>query len=285
MKLFAAGSDLHRQPVGVEKIIGLSDKSHPRVLLLGTAAYDDPGLERWNATEYLSRGCSVVSLPTVHQTPTAQKIRASFEDADVILLPGGNTLYAHDRLRKLGVDIFLMKAAQRGVVVAGGSAGAILLFNGGHSDSMNPATFREVRDTADAFQSETSWSYIRAPGLGILPGLVCPHFDSWASNCNGRLRSEDFCEMHERSHAGEHGIGIENSAALIVDGDTYHVMNTRSGPGVWKLEVNDAGGVIREALPANGLVAEVLKSAGWVAQDDRLDEARRLNPDIFEEDA
>ena len=46
------------------------------------------------------------------------------EKADIILVSGGNTLYAVDRWTYLGLDELLRGAAHRGKVMAGGSAGA-----------------------------------------------------------------------------------------------------------------------------------------------------------------
>ena len=59
-------------------------------------------------------------------------------------MSGGNTLYACDRFRKVGLVPILRAAAHRGCVLAGGSAGAICWFDGGHSDSMDPAYYRDA---------------------------------------------------------------------------------------------------------------------------------------------
>ena len=49
-------------------------------------------------------------------------------------------------------------------------------------------------------EDEKNWSYIRAPALGILPGLLCPHIDCVQSN--GILRFHDFDKMMLR-HSNE----------------------------------------------------------------------------------
>lgn len=61
--------------------------------------------------------------------------------ADIIVVGGGNTLYAMDRWQRLNVVPILQAAIERGVIVTGGSAGAICWFDGGHSDSMDPDTY------------------------------------------------------------------------------------------------------------------------------------------------
>jgi dipeptidase E len=67
------------------------------------------------------------------------------------------------------------------------SAGAICWFDGGHSDSADPASFRHpVVSTPSSEQPEAlqtpsqpiaDWKYIRIDGLGLFPGLLCPHHD------------------------------------------------------------------------------------------------------------
>ena len=126
--------------------------------------------------------------------------------ADVLLVSGGNTLFAVDRWVKCRLHPLLHEAAARGAVLTGGSAGAICWFDGGHSDSADADSFRitmleeaaattaaaaaadgaggcagaaidESSAAPEAGQQAKAWTYIRAPCLALLPGLVCPHFD------------------------------------------------------------------------------------------------------------
>ena len=78
-----------------------------------------------------------------------------------------------DRWRSLGLDQQLRQAVCRGVVLGGGSAGAIFAFDSGHSDSADPTTYKAISlcsgaDTASVFTRD--WQYIRVPALGLLPG-------------------------------------------------------------------------------------------------------------------
>lgn len=76
---------------------------------------------------------------TVPDEAALQQIRSFVEDrADAILVSGGNTLYAVDRLLGLGIHQWIKKAAARGAVMCGGSAGAVVFFENGHSDSADP---------------------------------------------------------------------------------------------------------------------------------------------------
>jgi dipeptidase E len=115
------------------------------------------------------------------------------------------------------------KAAERGAVLAGGSAGAICWFEGGHSDSGDPDSYRvppppppessapppekkqrrespaeKISGEAAEKDSKKAWEYVRVPGLGLFPGLCCPHHDKVQSN--GVLRAVDFEGMMKRHH-------------------------------------------------------------------------------------
>ena len=75
-------------------------------------------------------------------------------------------------------------------------------FDSGHSDSGDPASFKraaslEALDFGGSDDNTAAppeaWEYCRVPGLGLLPGLLCPHHDRTQSN--GLLRAEDFASM------------------------------------------------------------------------------------------
>jgi len=112
-------------------------------------------------------------------------MKSQFNKADIVIVSGGNTLWAVDRWRTTGVDRLIKEAADEGKVMCGGSAGGIVWFDGGHSDSMEPGSYKNppgplLKDTSDGVMN--NWAYIRAPGLSILPGLFCPHYDMVEGN-------------------------------------------------------------------------------------------------------
>jgi dipeptidase E len=77
---------------------------------------------------------------------------------DLIYVGGGNTKSMLALWRAWGVDQVLAQAYSQGVVLAGVSAGAICWFEQGITDSV--------------------WPLGVIPGLGLLAGSCCPHFDS-----------------------------------------------------------------------------------------------------------
>ena len=112
------------------------------LLYIGTASYDIAKFRDKQTNLFASMGVSVESLNVANQSVPKEEMEDAVDKADIILVSGGNTLYAIDRWEYLGLDELLRGAAHRGKVMAGGSAGAICWFDGGHSDSGDPETFR-----------------------------------------------------------------------------------------------------------------------------------------------
>ena len=297
-----SGSDAFNEPAvaaATVKLTGLDrTPADVSVAYLGTATYDlEPARLRQTA-QFTQLGCNVIAINVAGPEFDAAVAAAScpleyaraIEGASIVLVSGGNTLFAVQRWRRLGIDAMLHRAASRGCVLAGGSAGAICWFDGGHSDSMDPTSYRAatlasvlVESPSAALASATtntaaSWKYIRVSGLGFLPGFMCPHYDKTQSN--GILRAVDFETMHRDRHANERGVGLDHWCVLIMHEGRTELMSLpgkegseavvisegnngdspprhewkadRSGrPGCWLLDVRD-GVQVRTSL-AQGL--------------------------------
>jgi len=299
-----------------EKILGMvpvkvEPASSIRVLYIGTATYDIEIFKYNQTIRFVENGCQIsdIQISKSNLENTAEfyiEMAELCRAADVILVSGGNTLFAVDCWRSLGLDLLLHEAMLRGCVLCGGSAGAICWFDGGHSDSYDSDSFKStmlgttaagggaeavVGGEESAVQEKKSWAYIRVPCLGFLKGLCCPHADKVQSN--GLLRAHDL-EIMLRRHPGEVGILIDHYCALIIDGNNYEVMPlpgkigsvmadqsfspSRDGfPGIWKKEVVE--GTIKTTLvPSAGSVDSLLKKATHMVEDPGVDECRLANP-------
>ena len=145
--LFAgSGNGAMSRPYFAQSVIDLTKRSANDVNLLyiGTASYDISQYRDIQTSAFAELGCQINSLEVAHVSPLLVDIEEAVLKAHVILVSGGNTLYAVDRWRSLGLDELLKDAANRGVVMAGGSAGCICWFDGGHSDSMDPGKFEST---------------------------------------------------------------------------------------------------------------------------------------------
>jgi len=301
VNIYAAGSglDMLSQAATVKEIMEMTPIENPHLLYLGTATYDDPEPMKKQTQGFSDAGCTVESLNIAVSSPSTAALKAAFERAHIILASGGNTLYARDRWVKLGIDNMVKQAMENGTVLCGGSAGGILWFDGGHSDSMEassyknpPGPFLNPKMTSEEM---SAWAYIRVPGISVLPGLFCPHYD--VTEGNGLLRSSDFTSLLQR-HLGEYGIGVDNWAAIMITADSYKIIsrqgkpgsvdangsftanNTLGHPGAWKLEIDPkSGALLRTIVPNSGKVRDLMKPARFIVDSNMLKVARRQNPD------
>lgn len=305
LKALVAGSGIGSMsnPTIVSKVVELTGlpAEDVNLLYIGTPTYDI-AKSRTKQTRAFSRmGVQVSRLEVANRSPSYEEMERKVEEAHIILVSGGNTLYAVDRWRHLGLDVLLKEAAYNGKVMAGGSAGALCWFDSGHSDSMDPDTYRlafrhhedgEGREGNEKYSQGHSkdWEYVRVEGLSILPGFCCPHYDKTQSN--GKLRMDDFAEMIKNSPI-ELGICIDHCAALQVDGDSFKVLSipgetgsvpddeNESVPGVWLKWIDEDGLVKSKVCPSRGKLRDLLQCVDepekcW--SDSRLVEARNQNP-------
>ena len=112
------------------------------LLYIGTASYDIAKFRHMQTKTFKKMGVTVKSLNVATEAMPRRGMEEALDEADIILVSGGNTLFAVDRWEYLGLGSLLRDAALSGKVMAGGSAGAICWFDGGHSDSMDPETYR-----------------------------------------------------------------------------------------------------------------------------------------------
>jgi len=157
--------------------------------------------------------------------PFVETSRSGFLLAqDVIYVGGGNTANMVAIWRLHGVDVILREAWERGVVLAGLSAGGLCWFEQGSTDSFGPGLA-----ALDGL-------------LGFLPGAFCPHYDGEAMR---RPR------LHELIASGSLGptYACDDGAAVVFHGTKLHeAIAEREGATAYRVE--RLGGTVREtALP------------------------------------
>ncbi len=137
--------------------LDLTGQARPRVCLIPTAGGEKPeGIITFYAASvplgYIPTHLSLFSPPTAD-------LRAFLLAQDLIFVSGGNTKSMLALWREWQLDRMLREAWQRGIVLAGWSAGSICWFAQGTTDSIpGPLTPLDC--------------------LGYLPGSHSPHYDS-----------------------------------------------------------------------------------------------------------
>jgi dipeptidase E len=190
----------------VDYLLGLTGKDDPSVCILSTAT-GDASVAGYYETFPSSR-CrpSHLGLFGIPRPDWREHLLSR----DVIFVGGGNTASMLAVWRAHGVDAVLREAWERGVVLAGGSAGAICWFEAGVTDS-----FRADLDGLDC--------------LGWLPGSCCPHYDGEENRrpAYRRLLAQGFPP----------GIAIDDHAAARFEGaELAEVVTAVDGAGAYLVD-------------------------------------------------
>lgn len=191
-------------------IIQSSGQASPKVLFLPTASKDPPGYSE-KVTGYFGQGwgCEVRSL-TLTKNPSPRAVADHLAWAEVVYVGGGDTRLLLKTWARFSLGDHFRAALDRGVVLSGISAGAICWFDGG----------------IGAYNR-----YQPLPGLGLVPGLVLPHYESG----NRAALDPWFAADPSRSV-----FGITDRAALTWDGVDYGVVREVPEAGVWRLTGHSA---------------------------------------------
>lgn len=159
---------------------------------------------------------------TVGREIDAEKMRAKFEKADFLYVGGGNTVYMVEQWQKTGLLSYIRDAYERGVLIAGLSAGAICWFDEMYTDSL------------------IEGEYAVYLGLGWIKGKISPHY-------NERMLDFDEIVLYNRFRAW----GIENNAALeIVDGEPVRTIGSGK---VYVLDGSDGVSVKKTVWKKDGM--------------------------------
>jgi dipeptidase E len=137
-------------------VLGLAASDRPRICFLGTASGDSPTYVVKFYDAFRDR--AKPSHLELFGVPR-RDVRELLLGQEVIYVGGGNTANMLAIWRVHGVDRILREAWDRGIVLAGISAGSICWFDAGVTDS-----FGDELAPLDC--------------LGFLRGSNCPHYDS-----------------------------------------------------------------------------------------------------------
>ena len=154
--IFAFGGDINEK--FVQYVVDLTHKTNPKICFIPTASADNQdNIKYWNFI------CGRLSIEpyTLKVWVSSDRKAKSFEEIllnmDAIVVGGGNTLNMMAIWKAQGIDTILKKALNKGIIIAGGSAGSICWFENGISDS-RPIELSIVE------------------GLSFLPYSNCPHY-------------------------------------------------------------------------------------------------------------
>ena len=151
---------------------------------------------------------------TVFKESTPERLKEKFEKADIVYIGGGDTVFMIEHWKRSGLLAFIQDAYERGVIIAGLSAGAICWFSDIYTDSL---------------KTEDGAKYAMFQGLNWITGIISPHY-------NERMLDFDeiVCYNYNRAY------GIENDAAIVIENGEI-VGSVSSGGKSWILERTESG--------------------------------------------
>ena len=206
-------------------LLAQTGKARPRVCFVGTATGDSmTSIERF-----------YVSMRTLDCEPSHLSVYAgplgSWRDyvlsKDVVYVGGGNTRNLLVLWREWGVDKIMREAWEKGIVLAGVSAGSICWFEEGVTDSI-PGPLTPLKC------------------FGFLKGSNCPHYDGEVN------RRPSYHAMLKSGQLGP-GLACDDGVALHFKGNDLHrVIGSRQTARAYRLSVNN-GAVVETAIEADYL--------------------------------
>jgi peptidase E len=150
----------------------------------------------------------------------------SFEEillnVDAIIVGGGNTLNMMAIWKAQGIDSILRKALEKGIILAGGSAGSLCWFDNGTTDS-RPIELSVVE------------------GLGFLPYSHSPYYD-------GEEFRRPLYHKNIKNGIFKPGYAMDNNAGIIFkNGNPYKVVSIDAKYNSYSVSMID-GKVVEEKL-------------------------------------
>lgn len=198
-------------------------RPRPKVCFVPTASGDAPGYMDRFLRAFESRDCEPSVLSLFRRELDDEALRAFLLSQDVVYVGGGNTANLLAVWRAHGVDRLLREAYEGGTLLCGISAGANCWAEGSHTDSFGPLTFLQ-------------------DGLGLLPGSVCPHYDSEPGR-RASYREAVGTGMLSAGWAVEDGVG-----ALFTDGRLEEAVTRTPDARLYRVQADENHEVIERPL-------------------------------------
>lgn len=200
------------------EILHLTENKGASLLFIPTASNDSLSYFETVKQHFLSIGFSSVDVLNLLDTSlTRSQIEEIILSHHAIYVGGGNTLKMMTVWQKLGVDMALEKALNKGIVLSGISAGSICWFSQGISDSISTI--------------DDSKNLCEVAGLGFIDAVHCPHYDS---------------EPHRQAgiktmmmNSSKVAICLENCVALEISGDKYRIVKSKATAKAYKVYWKD----------------------------------------------
>lgn len=188
-----------------EEIIKMTEKENPIFLFIGLASSFSDSYYDTMKKIYKDLGCTCTYLKKKNIINNPDIVKNKISSADIIYICGGDTVKLLEDIKKYEIDALLKDALDSGTVLAGISAGAILLSQGGYSDALI------IRGESEHYE------YLE--GLNFVNVDFCPHYKS---NPDKDKDLTNYLESNEKTKM----YCLENCTALKIIDNSYQVIKS-----------------------------------------------------------
>ncbi len=209
-------------------VLALTGAARPKVCFLPTASGDaDHYVVRFYRAFPASR-CEASHISLFRRETGVEDPRRHLLDQDVIYVGGGSLVSLLGTWRAHGVDAYLREAWESGVILCGGSAGALCWF-GSALSGFHEGPARQIG------------------ALGLLPHSIAVHYHEEKGRREGFIDAVSCGEMPA-------GYGAGDSAALhFVGSELFDVVSSRPAARASFVARGEAGTAIEQELPVRYL--------------------------------
>ena len=189
-------------------------------LFIGTASHDSmPYFNSFRKTYTSVFDIKAEVALIVYGEMNLEHIKEKFDKADLIYIGGGDTVFMLEKWKETGLDKLIIDAYEQGTIICGLSAGAICWFSDMYTDY-------------EIMRGQSS-DYVMRKGLGVIDGVMCPHFNE---------RETDFSQTVIRENITG-AYAVENDCAIeFIDGQFSKVITS----GGKAYMISQANGVIEK---------------------------------------
>lgn len=186
--------------------IGHKRNDTPNVLYVGAALDDDKKQINLFKSYYTELGFNVNLLYSYKKNITKEEIELFFNENDVIYFGGGMTSKLINFVKKYDLKELIINSFNNNKIIAGVSAGAIMLFSYGFGD-------RE--SFVDNF---ISVNHKMTEGINIFSTTFCPHYQ----NSSGIFYHDEVKKYNVN------GFAVENGASLKIKNNNFTVIKSKN---------------------------------------------------------
>lgn len=202
-------------------ILAAADKKNPKICFLPTASGDDENYITFFHKTFGSYPCEPTYLTVIN--PNVADMEELLLSSDIIYVGGGNTKSMLGLWRTWGVDKILKKAYDKGIILAGVSAGFVCWFEECVTDSI-PGKFTTMNC------------------LGLLSGSSCPHYNGQAGRPEAYHSLLSEAQISD-GYAADDGVGLH-----FIDGKLHKVISSRINAAAYRVYREMSGKTEQETL-------------------------------------